>query len=375
MKSVTINEQKEVFEFNVDGSYKRYLDYDAIVGNCFLANNIHEIQFQESSSPEHQERSEQILRSIEQGNPFPQGVYDISAADMPTLQLYGMPLPKSRENPMVITKWHLKADMRIYQGENLYSSRIRAVEGNIVYTESGSYYLLAGRDPAIRNIQNLLAPRGSPNDVYNSLNPLTPKSIAQLLLAEMLVYGKAKNCASLLLSALQETECLLVSSNLSDSNPFEAIRDILRSIGISVETIPSVPLSPPLFPPLLDTPPRTAPAPPHIVNIGHSLQRGSDVLTGFPFTVSSNISLRELFLRMLMKHPDIFSSHLNNIEPFDGNLRLEWCLDVQGDQVVGGWTPYDPEAIDKQLNLEYGEKKLGDLQFVGSALCRILFRS
>jgi hypothetical protein len=365
-KSVTIADRTEVFEYRTDGSYKRYLDWDTIA----LTNpNFDQIQYQETSSPEHQERSEQILRSIEHGHPLPQGVYDISAADIPSYQQYGMPLPKSRENPVVITNWHLKADMRVYQGESHYSNRIRAIEGNVICTESGSYYLLVGRDPAIRNIQNLLAPPGSPNDVYNSLNPLTPKSIAQLLLAEMLVYGEAKHCSSLLLSSLQETERLLVRSNFSDSNPFEAIRDILRSIGISSETIPC----PPLPLPLPHFPPPNAPTlPPHILNIGHSLHRGNDVLTGFPFTVHSNISLRELFIRLLMKHPDIFVSQLNSVEPFDGNLRLEWCLD---DQTVGGWTPYDHEVVDKQLNIEYGEKKLGDLQFVGNVLCRVLFRS
>jgi hypothetical protein len=369
-KCVTIADQNEVFEYKTDGTYKRYLDWDRL-GNHY-ENNYQEILFHENCPPEHQEISQQILRSIEHGGPLPQGVYDISS-EIPTLhQFSGMPPPKSRGNPVVITNWHIKPDMRVYQGETLYSSRIRSVEGNVVCTESGNYYILVGRDPVIRNIQNLLAPPGSPNDVYNSLNPLTPKSIAQLLLAEKLVYGEAKHCSSLLLTTLQETERVLVTSNLADATPFETIKDILRSIGISTETVPYSPLPPPPS----QTPP--PPATPLLINIVYSLHRGNDVLNGFPFIVHSNITLRELFLRLLMKHSDIFLIQLNNAEPFyEGNLRLEWFLDevsLTQDQ-GGGWTPFDPEVINKQLNLEFGEKKLHDLKFNGNVLCRILFRS
>jgi hypothetical protein len=371
-KCVTIADQNEVFEYKTDGTYKRYLDWDHI-GHHYQ-NSYQEILFHENCPPEHQEISEQILRSIEQGRPLPQGVYDISS-EIPILQQDGggMPLPKTRGNPVVITNWHIKPDMRVYQGEILHSSRIRSVEGNVVCTESGNYYILVGRDPAIRNVQNLLAPPGSPNDVYNSLNPLTPKSIAQLLLAEKLVYGDAKYCSSLLLTTLQETERILVTSNLANTTPFETMKDILRSIGISTETVPYTPLPPP--PPQVPLPPPT-PLPIHII---YSLHRGNDVLNGFPFVVHSNITLRELFLRLLMKHSDIFATHLSNAEPFDGNLRLEWYLDEvsltqsQGGG-TGGWTPFDPEVIDKQLNLQFGEKKLHDLKFNGGVQCRILFR-
>lgn len=370
-KCVTICDQKEIFEFKTDGSYKRYLDWDRL-GN-YYENSFRDISFHENQSPEHQEISEQILRSIEQGNPLPQGIYDISTPNIPAAQQFGMPLPKSRGNPVVITNWHIKADMKIYQGETLHSSRIRAVEGNVVCTESGNYYILAGRDPAIRKVQNLLAPPGSPNDVYNSLNPLTPKSIVQLLLAEKLVYGDAKYCSSLLLAALQETENVLVSSTLVDPSPFETTKDILRSIGISIDTIPSCPLPlPPPLPSLAVAPPPSVP-----VSIVYSLHRANDVLNGFPFVVYSSITLRELFLRMMIKHSDIFSDNLSSMEPFDGNLRIEWFLDEasfsQGKG--GGWTPYDPDVINKQLNIEFGEKKLHDLHFNETVLCRILFRS
>lgn len=368
-KCVTIADQKEIFEFQTDGSYKRYLDWDQI-GNHYFEDTFKEISFQADLSPEHQVISEQILRSIEQGNPLPHGIYDISTPNIPLIQQSDMPLPKTRGNPVVITNWHIKPDMKIYQGEVLHSSRIRAVEGNVVCTESGNYYLLAGRDPAIRNVQNLIAPPGSPNDVYNSLNPLTPKSIVQLLLAEKLVYGDAKYCSSLLLSALQEAENVLVSSTLVDPSPFQAIKDILRSIGISTNTIPTLPL--PLSP---QSP--SLPQPPQQITITYSLHRGNDVLNGFPFIIHSNITLRELFLRILMKHQDIFSNYLNSIEPFDGNLRIEWFLDelafTQGQG--GGWTPYDPDVVNKQLNIEFGEKKLYDLHFRDNVLCQILFRT
>lgn len=373
-KCVTIADQNEVFEYKTDGTYRRYLDWDHI--GHHHRDSYQEIVFHANSPPEHEEISKRILRSIEQGEPLPQGVYDIST-EIPLLPHDGegegmmIPPPKTRGNPVVITNWHIKQDMRVYQGETLHSSRIRLVEGNVVCTESGSYYILVGRDPAIRNIQNLLAPPGSPDDVYNSLNPLTPKSIAQLLLAEKLVYGDAKYCSSLLLTTLQETQRSLVTSNLTDTTPFEAIKDILRSIGISTETIPYTPLPPP--PSLIPSPP----TPPYPIRIIYSLHRGNSVLDGFPFVVHSYITLRELFLRLLMKHSDIFATHLNNAEPFDGNLRLEWYLDEVSllQNQGGGWTPYDPEVIDKQLNVQFGEKKLQDLKFNESALCRILFRS
>lgn len=376
-KNVTINNQKEVFEFKTDGSYKRYLDW-GIIGNSFQ-NDYNDIIFRGNLSPEHHQISTQILRIIENGEPLPNGVYDISS-DIPSVIQFEMPPPKSRLNPVVISNWHIKSDMKIYQGQNLHSSRIRAVEGNVVCTESGNYYILVGRDPQIREIQNLLAPPGSPNDVYNSLNPLTPISIVQLLVAEKLVYGEAKHYASQLLTSLQQVKSS-IETVINDTSPFEAIEDILRSIGITPDTIPysspilPLPLSSSSSSQLLNT--TTFLPTPTLVTISYSIHHSNDILNGFPFTVYNIITLRELFLRLLYRHLDIFSIQLQLPEPFDGNLRIEWFTDpislAQGNG--GGWTPNDPEFINKQLNIEFGNRKLYDLQFQETIVCKILIRS
>lgn len=369
-KTVTIANKDEIFEYKSDGSYKRYLDWN-ILSNS-LNYNFNDITFNSSSSPEHQIISQQILNSIENGIPLPYGIFDISST-IPILENFNMPLPKSRENPVVISNWHIKPDMKIYQGQSLHSSRIQAVEGNVIRTESGNYYILVGRDPAIRDIQKLLAPPGSPNDVYDSLNPLTPISIAQLLVAEKLVYGDSKPHASQLLTSLQLLKSSLLIP-LNDETPFDTIEDVLRSIGITSQTIPYTPS----ILTITTTPTTTTFLPtPTPITIVYSIHSGNNVLNGFPFIVYNIISLRELFLRLLFRHSDVFSTQLQNPEPFDGNLRIEWYFDaislVQGNG--GGWTPNDPEIINQQHNYDLGERKLYDLQFQENVVCKIFIRS
>ena len=233
---------------------------------------------------------------------------------------------RSRENPMLIVNWHIKPDMQIYQGTDLHSSPIEAVEGNIIKTVSGHYYILVGRDPNIRAVQQLLAPPGSPHATYCTADPLNPISLSQLLLAERIVYGDARVPCAQLVSAL-----LRVEDVLGSHEQLETVKDILKSFGITPDTVISdrVACAPP------------AQLPCRQVGIKYGLLLGThDTSLGHHIAVMSRVSLRELVFRIMYEHRQrhIFSLCLMKVEPLTADLCVEW---VDGTDAGGSWIPED----------------------------------
>ena len=232
--------------------------------------------------------------------------------------------PRSRENPLLIVNWHIKPDMRIYQGPDLHSSPIQAVEGNVVKTVSGHYYILVGRDPNIRVVQQLLAPAGSPHDTYCTENPLNPVSLSQLLLAEKIVYGDAKIPCAQLISALQRVE-----NALGPHEQLETIKEILVSFGIAPTSVSTeqVACSPPIQ------------LPSSQIKIRYGLLLGhQDTSLGHHIAVLSRVTLRELVLRIIYEHRQkpYFSLCLMKPEPISSSdIVVEWS-GASGD---GCWIP------------------------------------
>jgi hypothetical protein len=232
--------------------------------------------------------------------------------------------PRSRENPMLIVNWHIKSDMQIYQGQDLHSSPIEAVEGNVIKTTSGHYYILVGRDPAIRTVQQLLAPPGSPHDTYCTANPLNPSSLSQLLLAEKIIYGNAKVPCAQLIAALRDIE-----GALGPHEQLDAVKEILQSFGITPTTVATedvVLVSPVVLPATQ-------------IGVGYGLLLGAqDTSLGHHIAVLSRVPLRELVLRIMYehRHRHFFSLCLMKVEPLTDEMTVEW----RGrNGAMGSWTP------------------------------------
>lgn len=216
--------------------------------------------------------------------------------------------------------------MQIYQGQDLHSSPIEAVEGNVIKTISGHYYILVGRDPAIRAVQQLLAPPGSPHDTYCTANPLNPSSLSQLLLAEKIVYGDAKIPCIQLISAMRDVE-----DALGPHEQLDAVKEILQSFGITPSTVSSeqVVLVPPVQLPASQ------------IGVKYGLLLGAqDTSFGHHIAVLSRVSLRELVLRIMYEHRQrhAFSLLLMKVEPLTADITVEW---TRSNGNIGSWTPDD----------------------------------
>ena len=133
----------------------------------------------------------------------------------------------SRTHLKLIADWHVKADGCIYQGPSEHSSPIGSVAGTVVTTRSGSLYALGRLDTRIAAVMELIAP-GS----FNPLDPLAPAVRPQLLYAERVVYGVAKDSIAALVAAVAATESALGHTELV-ATQFSALRSVLATIGIS----------------------------------------------------------------------------------------------------------------------------------------------
>ena len=100
---------------------------------------------------------------------------------------------KHRPRDMSISDWHVKPDGMIYQGNNEHSSKVVRVEGQVVFTSSGSRYYLLNRDKHIKEVMNLIVSCFSDYPIYNSADPLSSSSIPLLLAAELICYGSLAN--------------------------------------------------------------------------------------------------------------------------------------------------------------------------------------
>jgi len=100
---------------------------------------------------------------------------------------------KHRPRDMSINDWHVKPDGMIYQGNNEHSSKAVRVEGQVVFTSSGSRYYLLNRDKNIKEVMNLIISCFYDYPIYNSADPLSSSSIPLLLAAELICYGSLAN--------------------------------------------------------------------------------------------------------------------------------------------------------------------------------------
>jgi hypothetical protein len=152
------------------------------------------------------------------------------------------PLTHVLGQPKVIINWHIKSDLCIYQTRldsngNIVSqensSRVVAIHGPYVQTATGSRYLLTGRDPKVKAVQELIAPPGSKYAAYTFEDPLTQLSLHQLLYAEKLVYGEGKAACVSLLNALTTMREVLKEYSTDTEEQFVNIHRMLSVIGIA----------------------------------------------------------------------------------------------------------------------------------------------
>ena len=147
-------------------------------------------------------------------------------------------LPKEKGVGVLVSNWHIKDDGLVYQfGE--HTSKVVAIQGNVVTTTSGSLYVLTNRDPKIKEAMNLILAAyrsNSPQEYmnphsyenrtfqYRSTEPLHWTMVPFLFAAEMLVYGELKPYA-------EEIKARLIRLANSDSMVSDVIcpKNLVRS--------------------------------------------------------------------------------------------------------------------------------------------------
>ena len=100
----------------------------------------------------------------------------------------------------VAANQHIKNDGFLYHGPSQHTSMVVNIQGNVVHTVNGTVYYLLDVDSEIGLVMSLLVsiPRGpftvspSTGDAYppwNPLDPINPRHVPLLFLAERIVYG------------------------------------------------------------------------------------------------------------------------------------------------------------------------------------------
>lgn len=142
----------------------------------------------------------------------------------------------TKSAPRLIDGWHIKPDGFLYQGPTEHSSQVVEVHGNIVVTRSGSRYALGTLDDAIAKVMRLIAGNNAGAHAFNPHDPLAAATRAQLLFAERIVYGPARESGRQVLEALDRLQADLGFPNMV-SEHFEAMRSILRTLAICPDTV------------------------------------------------------------------------------------------------------------------------------------------
>ena len=122
--------------------------------------------------------------------------------------------PPAPPRRLTFSGWHIKQDGCVYHGPSNRTSMVVNIQGNCVTTAHGSTYYLLDVDGDIARVMNLIvsSPRGPftvvsttglPYPPFDQNDPLNPKHVPLLFLAERIVYGDLSERKNDIIAALE----------------------------------------------------------------------------------------------------------------------------------------------------------------------------